>query len=119
MINKNLPIPLSQDINYGLFTEISKGLNYALGDSTGRSISRRTTHGLQSMLNIEDFDDALVEHVVHGSMFLSAALVTSENKNSNIFGWLIIVFLIICYWNGKSSPIKLSLDTVPPPKLIY
>lgn len=44
-MKKNYLVPQStnQELTYGVLTDVSKSLNNILGDSSGRTVSRRTT----------------------------------------------------------------------------
>ena len=104
-IKKNYLVPQStnQELTYGVLTDVSKSLNNILGDSSGRTVSRRTTQGFKSLLNFNDISDENAEHIVHGSMILTLALISSKDKNSKSWGVIILVLLIIFYWLGKHT----------------
>ncbi len=87
--------------NYGILTDMSKSLNVLLGDSSGRTVSRRTTHGFMKAFDIRDMRDNNAEHIVHGAMISSGVLLTSKNKNLKIFGLLLLAGLIALYQIGK------------------
>lgn len=92
---------MTYDRNYGLLTEASKDLNVLLGDSTGRTVSMRTAHGLKSTLNSPSMSEATAEDIVHGGMILSAGMLLSKNKNSLLTGILIVLGLILLYKKGS------------------
>lgn len=87
--------------DYGVLTDMSKSLNELFGDSSGRTVSRRTTHGFKQAFNIKELSDDNAEHIVHGAMISSGLLLTSKNNNSKIFGLLLLAGLVACYQIGK------------------
>jgi hypothetical protein len=112
---------MKQKTNYGTLTEISKSLNFTFGDKSDRSVSKRTAHGLINTFNLQNVDEELAEHIVHGGMLLTAGLLLSKNKNSVVVGIGILLLLIIIYWNGKNQPKKplielnvISYNGLPP-----
>lgn len=86
--------------NYGLLTDVSKDLNILLGDSSGRTVSLRTAHGLKKSFDNSSMPDAMAEDIVHGGMILSARLLFSKNKNSVLVGLIIVLGLILLYKKG-------------------
>jgi hypothetical protein len=86
--------------DYGVLTEASKDLNSFFGDSSGRTVSRRTAHGLKKGLDL-DIDDNSVELIVHSGMVASGALLKSEDDTANGIGLLLLAGLVACYLNGK------------------
>ena len=89
--------------NYGIWTEMSKEVNKAFGDNSGRTVSRRTTHGFKKTLKLSDHNisDENAEHIVHGAMISSAVLLANKNKGAKITGLVIFVGLIGLYHAGK------------------
>jgi len=86
-------------LDYGLLTEASKGLNDFLGDKTGRTVSRRTSHGFKNAFKL-DIPDEVAEHVVHGAMIYSANHLFSESGNKTN-GLLSALALLALYQIGK------------------
>jgi hypothetical protein len=96
---------MEQKITYGVLTELSKSWNFALGDKTDRSVSRRTAHGLMNTFKLPNMNAEQAEDIAHAGMVFTAALLLSKNKNSVITGIGILALLIILYWNGKKLPV--------------
>lgn len=87
--------------NYGLLTDMSKTINYALGDDSDRSVSNRTAKGLKRALSDKHMDDVAAEDIVHAGMIGAAALVTSKNENAITIGFLLGICLTALYHMGK------------------
>lgn len=87
-------------IDYGILSDASRTLNSLLGDTSGRTVSRRTAQGFKDSfdLNISDND---AEHIVHGGMVTSALLLRSESQGARILGGFLALGLGVCYQNGK------------------
>jgi hypothetical protein len=94
-------IHLRKEENYGIITDISKDLNSAFGDKSGRTVSRRTAQGLKKSLDIQHIDDDSAEHIVHAGMALSTILLKSKDETSNGIGILLFAGLLGCYLKGK------------------
>lgn len=92
--------------NYGVGTEISKGINEALGDTSGRTVSRRTAHGLKKILDQPEMHDDVAEDIVHGGIIGALLiLLTGGQRRSNVMLGLLVILLIglfICYHLGKN-----------------
>lgn len=87
--------------NYGILTDFSKELNSALGDKTGRTVSRRTAHGIKRGFNLHDMHDNDAEDIAHGAMITTAALLASKNDGAKVCGALLLLGLVACYQNGR------------------
>lgn len=100
--------------NYGVFTDISKGINSALGDTTGRTVSRRTAHGFKVMTSSNNMHDDSAEFIVHMAMIgavLGGTMATSnKGRNVVILVIFLLVLLFICYHLGKEDerPARIS-----------
>jgi len=90
------------EIDYGSLGDLSKALNYGLGDRTGRTVSRRTTQGFKRVMNITDerMHDQNAEHIIHGAMLGTAGLLLSKEGNKGL-GLLGLACLIAFYQAGK------------------
>jgi hypothetical protein len=100
MEEKNKIIKWKPESNYGALTDISKDLNAFLGDKSGRTVSRRTAHGLKNGLNL-DMDDDAAETIVHGGMIATTTLLKSKDETSNGIGFLLLAALVACYVKGE------------------
>lgn len=91
------------ELNYGALTEVSRGLNSLLGDNSGRTVSRRTTHGFKRSFNLSDQDisDTNAEHIVHGAMISTGTLIASKNEGSRVAGILLLASLFLFYQAGE------------------
>ena len=92
--------------NFGVLTDISKGINYSLGDRSDRTVSMRTAHGLKRALNQPEMHDDTAEDIAHFGM-IGAALIlfTGAGRRNNFLlaiAVLLIVGLIICYHLGRT-----------------
>lgn len=93
----------TEEINYGILSDVSKTINYGLGDRSGRTVSRRTTQGFKRAFNINDsqLSDQNAEHIIHGAMVGTAVLLKSK-KNANVAtGLLTLACLFALYHAGK------------------
>lgn len=92
-----------QKVNYGIWTEVSKEINASLGDKSGRTVSRRTTHGFKNALNLSnnEITDENAEHLMHCAMISSAALLVNKNNGAKIAGLIILAGLVGLYQAGK------------------
>lgn len=98
----------TQEIDYGIWSDISKGANCNLfGDCSGSTISRRTTKGFKKSLNLNDsnISDQHAEHIVHGFMIivLLSFIGSSIYKSGKVLvlGLILLLLLIVCYQNEK------------------
>lgn len=91
----------NNEINYGALTEVSRELNKILGDKSGKTISRRTTHGFKKLFKLTDMDisDENAEHIVHGIMI--ATIIALNNKGTRVTGMLMLVGLFLFYHAGE------------------
>jgi hypothetical protein len=97
---RKVPLRLRSSRDYGALSDVSKTLNYALGDRTGRSISMRTAQGFKSAFDINDMHEDVAEDIVHAGMLTTGALLRSESKGANACGLLLLLGLVACYQNG-------------------
>ena len=98
---KTKHLQLKSERDYGILTDVSKTINYALGDRTGRSISMRTAQGFKKSFKLDDMHEDTAEDIVHLGMVATALLVSSKNDLAKFTGLLLGISLTICYWNGK------------------
>jgi hypothetical protein len=94
-------VPTQSTSNYGVLTDISKGLNYTLGDRTGRTVSMRTAQGFKTAFKLDNMSDDDAEDIVHLGMVATAGLLTSKNNGAKAGGLLVLLGLVACYQNGK------------------
>ena len=87
--------------SYGVLTDISRNLNAAFGDTTGRTISRRTAHGLKRSLNLHHIDNDSAELIVHSGLVATGALLKSKSETSQGIGILLGAALWGLYQEGK------------------
>lgn len=87
--------------SYGVVTDISKELNQFFGDSSGRTVSRRTAHGFKSFFNANNMNDDTAEFIVHGGMIAAGRLLNSKNETGKSNGFLLSMALFLCYQAGK------------------
>ncbi len=87
--------------NYGVITDFSKELNHILGDRSGRTVSRRTAHGIKNSFNLNEMHDDDAEDIAHGAMVATAALLASKSDGAKVCGLLLLLGLVACYQNGK------------------
>lgn len=92
---------LKSQRDYGALSEVSKTINYALGDRTGRSVSMRTAQGFKKSFNLDNMHEDTAEDIVHAGMIATASLVTSKNDNARLLGILLGLALGACYLNGE------------------
>ncbi len=93
----------NKEINYGILSDVSKGLNCnLLGDCSGSTISRRTTKGFKKSFDLSDNDisDQNAEHIVHAAMIGTVACLTSKNESQNILGLFLFAGLTYFYSEG-------------------
>jgi hypothetical protein len=98
-----------KETNYGVFTDISKDINLSLGDKTGRTVSRRTAHGLKNLTKSQRMDDDMAEFIVHMGMLLALVIFLSNSKSKSSSGLLLLLLLFVCYQSGKEAPKKAYL----------
>ncbi len=101
-MDKNLP---AHQNNYGVLTEVSKGINRSLGDTSERTVSRRTAHGLKNTTGVYQMDDDAAEVIIHLGMILSGLLLCLSIKDRRLLigAAILIVILILLYQAGKNS----------------
>lgn len=87
--------------NYGILTEISKELNKAVGDHSGRTLSRRTAHGLRKSFDLRNVSDEEAEAIAHTAMIASGICLSSKDSETKLFGSLLTIALVVLYQNGK------------------
>jgi hypothetical protein len=87
--------------NYGVLTDVSKGLNQFFGDSTGRTVSTRTAHGFKNFFNAKNMDDDAAEFIVHGGMVAATKLLNSKKETERSNGVLLSLALFVFYQAGK------------------
>lgn len=87
--------------DYGVLTDFSKELNLILGDKSGRSVSRRTAHGIKSSFKLRDMSDEKAEGIAHGAMVASAGMLASKSEGAKACGFLLLIGLLACYQDGK------------------
>lgn len=100
-MNKTKTLALKSERDYGVLSDVSKTLNYALGDRTGRSVSMRTAQGFKKLFKVDNMHEDTAEDIVHLGMIATASLVTSKNDNAKLLGLLLGIGLTICYLNGE------------------
>lgn len=101
---------LQSERNFGVFTDMSKGLNWLLGDSTGRTISLRTAHGIKNSFGLTIMSDLRAEKIAHGLMIASFAGLASQAYWKKTLGVTGVVILIIFYQMGKPFPTRIQVD---------
>ena len=89
----------SYNRDYGFLTEISEDLNYFFGDTSGKTISLRTSHGLKKTFNL-NISDAYAEDLIHAGMITTAYNLFNKNGN-RVVGFLSIIALFALYQNGQ------------------
>ncbi len=87
--------------NYGVFTDVSKGLNKFFGDTSGRTVSLRTAHGFKNFFNAKSMDDDTAEFIVHSGMVTATKLLNSKKETDNSSGVLLSLALFVFYQAGK------------------
>jgi hypothetical protein len=91
----------NESSNYGILTDASKGWNILLGDKTGRTVSRRVSHGFKDAFILDDMSDEIAEHIVHAGMIASASMLFSRNRDLQIIGGILTLGLILLYLKGE------------------
>lgn len=86
--------------HYGALTEASKSVNEFFGDTSGRTVSLRTAHGLQSLFNAQTVDEETAEDIVHAGMLATGAMLRSKNEDVKATGVLLSLVLFCCYQAG-------------------
>ena len=89
--------------NFGGLTDLSKDINHALGDRSGKSVSVRTAHGFKRAFNLSDNDmhDNTAEDIVHAGMLASGALLSAKSDGAKVGGLFLLLALFACYHNGR------------------
>jgi hypothetical protein len=78
---------------------MSEGLNKFFGDTSGRTVSLRTSHGFKKTFGL-NISDAMAEDIMHTGMVYSAYNLLSE-KGNKVSGFLSLIALIALYQKGK------------------
>lgn len=93
----------SKDItsNYGVLTDVSKGLNHFFGDNSGRTVSTRTAHGFKDFFNAKSMEDEAAEFIVHGGMIAATKLLNSKKESERSNGVMLSLALFLFYQTGK------------------
>lgn len=86
--------------SYGTLTDVSKFLNEALGDETGRSVSMRTAQGFKALFKLPEMNDEDAEDIVHASMLGAGLLLNSKDDGVKITGAVLSFALLFCYQAG-------------------
>ena len=100
-MNKKKELLLKSNRNYGILSEVSKTINYTLGDRSGRSVSMRTAHGFKKAINAKNMHEDDAEDIVHAGMIATAYLIQNKNENAKLIGLLLGLGLTACYINGE------------------
>lgn len=87
------------DRDYGLLTDVSEEVNEFFGDTSGRTVSLRTSHGFKKTFGL-NISDKTAEDLMHAGMIYSARNLFSKNGNRSA-GFLSLIALIALYQNGK------------------
>lgn len=87
--------------NYGVLTEISKGINKIVGDQSGRTVSRRTAQGLKKTFELHHQSDEQAEEIAHAAMVATGVCLTSKYDDVKIVGGLLTIALVAFYQNGR------------------
>jgi N-acetylglucosamine kinase-like BadF-type ATPase len=87
--------------NYGVLTDVSKGVNQFFGDDTGRTVSNRTAHGFKNFFNAKSMDDNAAEFIVHGGMVAATKLLNSKKETDRSNGFMLSMALFVFYQAGK------------------
>lgn len=87
--------------NYGVLTDVSKVGNEILGDTSGRSISMRTAHGMKRMFNQHLMSDNDAEDLTHAIMATTGFLLASKKENLKVAGVFLLFGILAMYFNGK------------------
>lgn len=87
--------------NYGVLTDVSKGLNQFFGDNTGRTVSTRTAHGFKNFFNAKSMDNDAAEFIVHGGMIAATKLLNSKKETDRSNGVMLSLALFVFYQSGK------------------
>jgi len=92
---------LKSQRDYGALSELSKSINYSLGDRSGRSVSMRTAQGFKKSFKLENMHEDDAEDIVHIGMIATSTLVSSKDDNAKFVGLLLGLALGVWYSNGK------------------
>lgn len=87
--------------NYGVLTDVSKGLNQFFGDTSGRTVSLRTAHGFKNFFNSKSMEDDAAEFIVHGGMVAATKLLNSKKETERSSGLMLSLALFVFYQAGK------------------
>jgi hypothetical protein len=100
-----IPFYLKSQTEYPGLTDVSKAMNELLGDTTGRTVSRRTAHGFRRVFNTPDMHEDKAEGIVHGGMITTVVLLKSKDEGAKLLGLLLLLGLGALYLEGKEEPI--------------
>lgn len=100
-MKNNKILKLKSERDYGVLSEVSKTINYALGDRTGRSVSMRTAQGFKKSFALDNMHEDMAEDIIHAGMAATTLLLTSKNDNARLLGLLVGLGLGAFYANGK------------------
>lgn len=87
--------------NYGVLSDVSKGLNQFFGDNTARTVSNRTANGFKNFFNAKSMDDDAAEFIVHGGMVAATKLLNSKKETDMSNGFMLSMALFVFYQAGK------------------
>jgi N-acetylglucosamine kinase-like BadF-type ATPase len=87
--------------NYGVLSDVSKGLNQFFGDNTGRTVSTRAANGFKNFFNAKSMDDDAAEFIVHGGMVAATKLLNSKKETERSNGFMLSMALFLFYQAGK------------------
>jgi ABC-type sulfate transport system substrate-binding protein len=87
------------DRDYGVLTEVSEEINKFFGDTSGKTVSLRTSHGFKKTFGLS-ISDKLSEDIMHSTMIFSAYNLFSKRGNKTA-GFLSLIGLIALYQNGE------------------
>ena len=87
---------------YGALSDMSRKANQVLfGDTSGRSISRQKADGLIRATGWHDLHPDAAVNIVHVTMGVAAATLSSNNRGANIVGGALLAALVACYQIGR------------------
>lgn len=87
--------------NYGVLTDVSKGVNQLFGDTSGRTVSQRTAVGFKNFFNAKSMDNDAAEFIVHSGMVAAAKLLNSKKETDKSNGFMLSMALLVFYQSGK------------------
>lgn len=89
--------------NFGALTDVSKGINRALGDESGRTVSRRTAAGLRKSINTPKMHIDTAEDIAHLGMLFVAGAIFSKDKRAVNGALIVLLLLFVFYHVGKNE----------------